>query len=465
MEETLKGYFWSPENPELQHYGEVTLSTKQKNHQLVVYGSFPAFSKVHANINFHDDIPYLFGFTKEKKFVTLVGLRIVHASFNTQATDGTSAFRAEHWLSFRQIILGSQLFDTSTKLNTVSIGAQHLSSWSAADPIRHKGNPNPAPSLNKPLHTYQLYRTPQVVIPFKDASCTFNEHVNTQHSGEPNRLDLQQESYFQFVFKEDIALEQLYEFLGRFREWYSLLSGINLGLGPIHFQDAQLQNFIYEFDANIFSTDYSSLRPEMRIISLDRLSRSNCLDHFFQAYDQFRLPLSHLMGYLNSNRTDYLGFIQPFVSAMEIIYNKSKNNLQQVSKPVNPTLQEILHKYPLSPKHRQFLQSAKLAKPYRDLHLKDKLLSIIHHSPKLVELVEAPEAFVQKILDLRHYLVHEVDKEHTDLSLLNSSTLLGRHIVKMKIIIEYHLLLMTGIDQNIVEKKIDRTTPNSVHFR
>jgi len=171
------------------------------------------------------------------------------------------------------------------------------------------------------------------------------------------------------------------------------------------------------------------------------------------------------MAYLNSERTNYIGYIQPFVSAMEIIYNKSFRKIDENSRAINPTLQEILNKYQLSPTHRQFLNNAKLAKPYRDLHLKDKLIRIINHSPKLIKLVEDPEAFIRKILDLRHYLVHEVDKEHTDLSLLKSRILLGKHIVKMKIIIEYHLLLLMGIDQMIVEKKIDRTFPNFVHFR
>lgn len=200
-------------------------------------------------------------------------------------------------------------------------------------------------------------------------------------------------------------------------------------------------------------------------MTLKTLSDSDYLNQFFNAYNHFRLPLSHLMSYLNSDRTDYIGYIQPFVSAMEIIYNKSFRDIDENAKKINPTLQEILNKYQLSPKHRQFLTNAKLAKPYRDLHLKNKLTRIINHSPKLAELVGNPDAFSQKILDLRHYLVHEVDKEHTDLSLLESRTLLGKHIVFMKIIIEYHLLLLIGIDQAIVEKKIDRTFPNFVHFR
>lgn len=61
------------------------------------------------------------------------------------------------------------------------------------------------------------------------------------------------------------------------------------------------------------------------------------------------LKLSHLMIYLNSDLSVYIGYIQPFVSAMETIYNKSFSNIDDNGKAINPTLVEILNKYELFP--------------------------------------------------------------------------------------------------------------------
>ncbi|WP_025146469.1 HEPN domain-containing protein [Pedobacter jeongneungensis] len=463
MEDTLKGYFWTADDELLKHYGEITISAKANQYEIKIYGSFPIFEKPYSDINFHDDILCIYGFTKEQNYITIIGLRLENIVGAT-TTHEHSAFRSEHVLSFRQFISGSRLFNPADKINTLSVSAQFLNGWTKSDSIRQKmPHPNRKGGIN-PALGYDLYEVEPLNIPFPYGICTFHDYIKRNHRFDVNNLNIQQQTCFFFQFKIDMDIEAVYIFLQRFREFYSLVNGVNLGLCNIEFMDSSNQAFTYTYDKNILNSHYSSIRSGKRIVSLEKLSYSEYLGNFFQLYDQFRLPMSHLMSYLNSDRRDYINYIQPFVSAMEIIYNKSFKDADLQSKALNPTLKEILSKYQLSPKHRQFLTNAKLAKSYRDFHLRDKLIRVINHSPKLVKLVDDPPNFVQRILDLRHYLVHEVDKEHTDLSLLTSKRDLGKHIVKMKIIIEYHLLLLMQIEQEIVEEKIDCTFPNFVHF-
>ena len=464
MEESLKGYFWTAEDPNLKHFGEIVVSTKEKKQQITIYGSFPEFERQHLDINFHDDIPCLYGFTKERRYITLIGLRIEYTSGSFGNDTEKSSFKAEYKLSFRQLIAGPAKFEADKKFNKVSISAQFLGGWTKSNSIRQKPI-STKPAKKTPSEIYELHRTDPISFSFESGTCLFYDYISSQHRFDINHLDIQQKTCFDFQFNQAMSVEELYLFLQKFREFYTLLTGVNLGLGPITLSDGVGLDFHYEYDRNIFNASYTSIGSDMRIMSLKTLAASDYLNRFFHSYDHFRLPLSHLMTYLNSDRSDYISYIQPFVSAMETIYNKSFRIIDENVKTINPTLVEILDKYQLLPKHRQFLTNAKLAKPYRDLHLKDKLVRIINHSPKLIELVDDPEVFVRKILDLRHYLVHEVDKAHTDLSLLNNRILLGKHIVKMKVVIEYHLLLLMGIDPAIVEEKIDRTFPNFVHFK
>ena len=463
MEETLKGHFWTAEDENLKHFGEIMVSTRDNKYELTIYGSFPLFERQHHNINFHDDILCLYGFTKEGGYITLVGLRIEGATV-TPTTGEHSAFRSLHKLSFRQIITGVKIFDAGSLINRLSVSAQFLSGWTKTDPIRQKLVEEKEDGDGKPSQIYELYDVDPVSIPFEEGRCTFYDYISHQQKFDVNSLSIQQANCFYFQFDQDLTVEELYVFLKKFREFYSMLTGVNLGLNTITIRDSEDFTYDYEFDLNIFNCHYSSIRSRMRIMSLEKLVLGNYLKDFFVNYDHFRLPLLHLMDYLNSDRSDYMGYIQPFVSAMEVIYNRAFRNIDELAKVINPTLEEILNKYQLAPKHRQFLNNAKLAKSYRDLHLKDKLIRLITHSPKLVGLVKDPNFFVQKILDLRHYLVHEVDKAHTDLSLLKSRTELGKHVVQMKVVIEYHLLLLMGLEQEIVEEKIDLTMPNFVHF-
>lgn len=463
MEETLKGYFWAEQDENLKHFGEITVSTRDKKYEVTIYGSFPLFERQYRDINFHDDIPCLYGYTKERGYVTLIGLRIKGATV-TPATGKHSAFRNAHKLSFRQFITGVRTFEVGSKINRLSVSAQFLSGWTKTDPIRQKLVEEKKDGDGKPSQIYELYDIDPVSIRFEEGRCTFYDYISTQHKFDINNLNIQQINCFYFEFNDDLSIEKLYVFLKRFREFYSMLCGVNLGLNSITFRGAEDFSYDFEFDLNISNDDYSSIRSRMRIMSLEKMASGNYLGDFFVNYDQFRLPLLYLMDYLNSDRSDYMRYIQPFVSAMEIIYNKSFRNIDQQANAINPKLKEILDKYQFAPKHRQFLTNAKLAKSYRDLHLKDKLIRLITYSPKLIKLVKDPNAFVQKILDLRHYLVHEVDKADTDLSLLNNRTELGKHIVQMKVVIEYHLLMLMGIEREIVEDKIDITLPNFVHF-
>src|SRR5690606_34624716 len=94
-----------------------------------------------------------------------------------------------------------------------------------------------------------------------------------------------------------------------------------------------------------------------------------------------------------------------------------------------------------------------------------KLVKLIEASPKLTRLINDPRLFAKQVLDLRNYLVHEDGKSGRDLSLLEEAQQLRQCIVTLKIIIEYYILILAGIDKEVVENKINRTLPNFVHFQ
>jgi len=464
MEEELKGYFWMPNKPELKHFGEVILSTSQKKNEVIIYGSFPEFDRLHYNINFHDDIPYLYGYTRDKKFITLLGLRITGASLSPNPPE-SSAFKSEHKLSFSQFICGPIQFPFNFSINRISVTAQFMEAWGIPNPIEMEVKTSDN-SDESPSKSYNLKPGKPISIPFEPDTCTFYDYLSHSHKFQINHLELKQRNCLSFTFQRNLEISELYIFLEKFREFYTLITGVNLGLDLIVIYNHKVDGveYQYEFDRNISNNSYSFIAANNRILGIKELSSSVSLKYFFKEYNTFSLPLAHYMGYLNSDRSNYVTFIQPFISALEIIYNKCYREQEKNAKNINPTLEEILKTYKLSGKHKQFLVDSKLAKTYRDLHLKDKLIALINVSDKLTELVADPIAFTKRILDLRHYLVHEVEKDASDLTLLNNRLLLGKHIVKLKVILEYHLLLMMGLDKEIVEKRIGRTLPNFVHF-
>lgn len=261
MEENLKGYFWTAEEVKLKHFGEILISTRDKKQEIIIYGSFSMFELLHQDINFHDDIPCLYGFTKERRYITLIGLRIEYASGTLSSDHDNSAFKAEYRLSFRQLITGPRLFESSNTLNKISISGQFLGGWTKSDPIRRKLTS--LESKNKsPSEIYELYQTDPISFPFDSATCLFYDYISTQHKFDINHLEVRQKACFHFEFNEDITTEKLYEFLQKFREFYSLLSGVNLGLDHIQFKDNSGLDFQYEYDLNIFNPHYTSIRSD-----------------------------------------------------------------------------------------------------------------------------------------------------------------------------------------------------------
>src|SRR5690606_6949138 len=116
----------------------------------------------------------------------------------------------------------------------------------------------------------------------------------------------------------------------------------------------------------------------------------------------------------------------------------------------------------LSAQKIQFLTQSKYNKTLRDKTIKDKILDLVEISPKLQKLVKDKQQFAEEVKSMRHYLIHEETKN--DLEFKNNTQTLRKRVVQLKIILEYHLLIALGLDKETVEKKIDMTMSNFMHF-
>lgn len=231
MEEQLKGQFWTPNNPELKHFGEIVLSTARQRQEIVIYGTFPEFDRLHYNINFHEDISCLYGYTKERKFITLLGLRIIDVNVSLGPAE-TSAFKSEHRLSFKQFICGPVQLPHNSLVNRISVTAQFMEAWGKTDPIQMEINKGSI-SEDQPCKSYHLLPGEPVIIPFGLDRCTFYDYLNYKQQFQTNHLEVKQQNYLHFIFQQNLEINQLYVFLKRFREFYSLITGVNLGLSRI----------------------------------------------------------------------------------------------------------------------------------------------------------------------------------------------------------------------------------------
>ena len=80
----------------------------------------------------------------------------------------------------------------------------------------------------------------------------------------------------------------------------------------------------------------------------------------------------------------------------------------------------------------------------------------------LTKLVKNTETFTEQVLSARHYLVHEANMANSEL--INNKLMLRKANMKLKIILEYYILLYLKIPKEIIEKRIYLILPNHVQY-
>ena len=113
----IKGYFWAPSQPEIKRYGEITISEDSSKFSLNLKGFLPPFQPILYNFNYHDKIPIINGFSNDKDWLTVGGLRIQNI-LGSIGHDLTSNQTTEVELNADYLVISSKQ-TTLSQLNSI----------------------------------------------------------------------------------------------------------------------------------------------------------------------------------------------------------------------------------------------------------------------------------------------------------------------------------------------------------
>ncbi len=144
------------------------------------------------------------------------------------------------------------------------------------------------------------------------------------------------------------------------------------------------------------------------------------------------------------------------------MFNKTHQAVNSQIGELSKVAKEILALPDIKPHHKDFLLTFRKGTKFKAFRIRDKLIKLIDDSETLTKLVRHSETFTEQVLSARHYLVHEADMANSEL--IGNVLLLRKANMKLKIILEYYLLLYLKIPKEVIEKRIYLILPNHVQY-
>ncbi|MNJ92217.1 hypothetical protein D3C87_98830 [compost metagenome] len=456
----FNGSFWDPKEVDVQHFGIIEIEERQNIHLLTVHGVFANILPALSNLNFHQDIPLIHGKINTGQFISIFNLRLEY--FNGSSYDPkNSSLKTEIRLSFKFVVIGIKLFDSENLFETISLIPELGQQWTEESRIENDYLQN-ATSLS-------TYSIGNLIIDtfntnFADVKCSLS--VLDRHEIQMRTVTIKESLQIEFNFHNHLNLNEVDRFIHDFNQFYILSSGHNLALTEIRLKERDNMKWATIILSKNHFSSYSNTHHRNRYITYKDFTKENSLDLFFEKKNFYKLPLDYYFSYVyGGNEGDTSIYFILFLSALEVIHNKRYKTKKIIENTKNNRdFDSIINKISqyLSPKELQFLTGSNYNKTLRDKNIKDKLIDLIEISPKLEQLVGNSEMFADEIKSIRHYLIHEETKN--DLEFINNIQGLRKRVVILKIILEYHLLIALGFDQNKVEEKINKTMTNFMHF-
>jgi hypothetical protein len=198
------------------------------------------------------------------------------------------------------------------------------------------------------------------------------------------------------------------------------------------------------------------------MLYLTELVEQDYLNIFFDNYADIELPLRHYLNFTENNKDDPEQDLLSLVAAIEIIFNKTHRSVNSQIGELSKVAAEVLALPGIKPHQREFLMTFRKGTKLKAFRIKDKLIKLIEDSETLTKLVRNTENFTEQVLSARHYLVHEADMVNSEL--ISNTLLLRKANMKLKIILEYYILLYLKIPKEIIEKRIYLIMPNHVQY-
>ncbi|MBE9585708.1 hypothetical protein IM792_14725 [Mucilaginibacter sp. JRF] len=471
--EIITGYFWDPSQPDSQVFGELTINVSKDQIKLKLHGMIACLELPMWQINYHQAIAVIQGYTTSRECLSLFQLRVEHyenlshdsdpKSLNRKST--TIRLHCERYIiSANHFFLGNERFrchqlkflpQFSEELDegdnfTSNFREVHFTD---DDYLEKKGD----------TLTYTLQGKPPLDIPFSGGKLQYTGSFGDLPLMPRNSLRIEKSYCFKFIFDTPLTFPEMHTFLKKSRTFFTLMTGTYLGLENIRINASQQKWHSFDVDFNKRNIYYpGGFPPKNRMLYLNDLVQHNYFNIFMALYPDIELPLRHYLNFIENDKDDPEQDLLSLVAAIEIMFNKTHQAINSQIGELSKVAKEVIALPGIKQHQIDFLLTFRKGTKLKAFRIRDKLIKLIDDSEILTKLTRDSEIFTEQTLSARHYLVHEADMASN--ALINDTLLLRQANMKLKIILEYYLLLYLKVPKATIEKRIYLILPNHVQF-
>jgi hypothetical protein len=471
--EIITGYFWDPTDPDQKVFGEMAVSKSGDQFDLKLYGMVKCLEGPMWHINYHPAIPVIQGFSTSKECLSLFNLRVEHYENLSHDTDPKALSRKSttirlhfesYILSANHFFLGNEQFHCS-QLKFLPQFSEELDTgdnfssnykkapFTADDFLEKKGD----------SFTYRLHGKDSIPIPYTGGHLQYTGSFGSLPLMPRNVLHIEKHYCFKFKFSTPMTFSELPLFLKKNRAFFTLMTGTYLALEEIRIDAGQPQWHTFNASFNKRNIYYPTGFPaKNRMLYLTDLIEQDYFNIFLALYPDIELPLRHYLNFIENDKDDPEQDLLSLVAALEIMFNKTHRAVNSQIGELSKVAAEVLALPGIKPHQRDFLLEFRKGTKLKAFRIRDKLIKLIDDSETLTKLVRDSGTFTKKVLSARHYLVHEADMANNEL--ISNTLMLRKANMKLKIILEYYLLLYLKIPKDIIEKRIYLILPNHVQY-
>lgn len=468
----ITGYFWDPDDADNKIFGQLTINPANDRYELKLNGLIKCVEGPLYHINYHEAIAVVHGYTSANDFISLFELRAEDYQNLRSASRSDDLARKSTLVTLRcksYVLSSYQCFLPDATFSCYQLkflpqfsdeldeGDNFTSNFAEVPLSDHDYLEKKGDTL-----TYTLQGKDHLPIPFLGGKLIFTGSFGELPLMPKNKLVIEKVYCFKLTLDQPVNFGEMMVLLGKMRSFFILMTGTYLELDHIRINTDG--NYWHTFNAafNKKNIYYPSGFPRNRMLYLQDISQEQHLNVFFALHKEIQLPLRHYLNFIQNDKEDPQQDLLTLIAAIEIMFNKTYNAANSQIGELSKVALELLALPGIKPHHREFMMNFRKGAKLKAFRIKDKLTKLIDDSEVLTRLVRDTALFTDQVLNARHYLVHEAD--FGDIELFHNELLLRKANMRLKIILEYYLLLYLKIPKETIEKRIYLILPNHVQF-
>lgn len=457
---TYIGYWWLPEDDENRIPGTLIMNDNG-DFILQIIETF-SNGDVEKKFRTHREFDLIIGIAREEGSNNDYSFKLLRSLVISNALNKLTYYKLHASYVLKSI---SSEFSDILKFDIVKLEPQYLNQWLDINSL----NLSYSKKRSDKLHDFILsHEQPEPITLFKNKDFILKLHTSISYGFPINaEFKCSQSAFLKIEFSQPKGLTEIREVSKKIRNFFTLAIGTPIKIDKISvgWQESEGVYFDYLWKdkfQNNFDSSMKIHNSRHMLLSYNFLKDNVNLifQNWFDKYDDLKFTINNFFSTLYNDFLYTEDKFLNYVFGLEVYHRTKHGGFDYKKESYLQIREEILDK--LEDKHHIQWLEARLNKHIEN-SLKQRLAHLFSiHSQSLNGLVEDAEAFINNVVETRHYYVHE--KVLNEEFVISDVIALNRMKTKLRVIIQAILMHELGFENEVINKQLCSTFHNSLIF-